>query len=62
LLGGVEIFVEGQAGAELLARLPACRMVGSEFESLLALFARFFAEKVKKCLSVYCIFNWDSQD
>ncbi len=32
--GGVEIFVNGQARAELLARLPACRMLGSEFESL----------------------------
>jgi hypothetical protein len=43
LLGGVEIFVE--AGAELLARLPACRMVGSEFEYLLSLSAGLFKEK-----------------
>jgi hypothetical protein len=50
-LGRVEIFVEGLAGAELLARLPAYRMVGSEFESLLSLSAGLFKEnsdEVKK--------------
>jgi hypothetical protein len=41
LFGRVEIFVE----AELLARLPAYRMVGSEFESLLSLSAGLFKEK-----------------
>ncbi len=39
------MFVEGQTGAELLARLPAYRMVGSEFESLLSLSVGLFKEK-----------------